>query len=141
MRYKISTNSIYECTFCIYEYALFLSSDSSSDLLTVPVPSYKHTASFLCALHLSHTLDETAVFRIYETTVVSEKMPGRTIVHLYFLVCLRKYADFKTLLTVYVKSDLYIRFAALKQRNAITSIGKLSPTYSALKRRILFLRV
>jgi len=49
---------------------------------------------------------------------------------------MRNHVDVKTLLTIYLKSDLYIRFVARKQRNAKTSNGNLSPTDSALKLRI-----
>jgi len=48
----------------------------------------------------------------------------------------RKHADVKTLLTIYVKLGLCIRFVARKQRNAKASNGNLSPTDSALKMKI-----
>jgi len=35
-------------------------------------------------------LTETAVLSVYENTSISEKMSGRTIIHLYLLVCCEK---------------------------------------------------
>jgi hypothetical protein len=136
MRYKVSTNKYERCVLSAYTNIHCFFRPVLHPICWLFLLQVINLLCHFYALHLSQTLNETAVLCIYETTLISEKMSGRTIIHLYLLVCCEKTCRPKTLLTLYVKSDLYIKFVDRKQRNVKTSNGSLSPTDSALKMRI-----